>query len=322
MEDLAERLVGDARALTCISRHHASIIRGPELLWTTIARRSKYDVAVLDVYSGRTFMWSEIAAAALRAARRPFVLVLRGGGLPGFAARHPARVRRCLGLATVVAAPSRFLLERMHAYRRDMQLLPNPVDLERCTFRARTSARPALVWLRAFRQFYNPSMAPAVVAELRTDVPDVQLIMIGPDAGDGSWTDTERTARDRGVADRVAMPGGVPKRDVPAWLQRGDIFLNTTNADNTPVSVLEAMACGLCVVSTDVGGIPYLIEHEKEGLLVPPRDPTAMAAAVRRLLREPALAAHLSHHARKKAEQFGWPDILSAWRGLMRMAVA
>jgi glycosyltransferase involved in cell wall biosynthesis len=70
------------------------------------------------------------------------------------------------------------------------------------------------------------------------------------------------------------------------------------------------MACGLCVVSTNVGGIPYLLEHEHDALLVPPDDAEAMAAAVTRLLTEPGLAERLSHNARQKAEQFDWSVIL------------
>jgi glycosyltransferase involved in cell wall biosynthesis len=87
--------------------------------------------------------------------------------------------------------------------------------------------------------------------------------------------------------------------------------------DNTPVSVLEAMACGLCVVSTRVGGIPYLLQHGRDALLVPPNDPEAMAAAVRRVLTEPALAESLSHNARLKAEQFDWSAILPQWQALL-----
>jgi glycosyltransferase involved in cell wall biosynthesis len=93
--------------------------------------------------------------------------------------------------------------------------------------------------------------------------------------------------------------------------------LNTTNVDNTPISILEAMACGLCVVSTSVGGIPYLLEHEHDALLVPPNDPEAMAIAVRRLLTEPGLAERLSRNGRQKAEQFDWSIILPQWEALL-----
>ena len=119
------------------------------------------------------------------------------------------------------------------------------------------------------------------------------------------------------VADRIRLPGRIPKVAVTDWMSKGDIFLNTTNVDNTPISVLEAMACGLCVVSTNVRGMPYLLEHEHDALLVPADDPTLMATAVRCLLTEPGLAERLSHNARQKAEQFDWSIILPQWEALL-----
>src|SRR5690606_12202159 len=119
---------------------------------------------------------------------------------------------------------------------------------------------------------------------LKRDFPEIHLLMIGPDKGDGSFQSFQLTVKSLGIETEVYCPGAVAKRDVPSWLNKGSIFLNTTNVDNTPISVMEAMACGLCIVSTNVGGIPYLLEHELDALLVPPDDPEAMAAAVRRIL--------------------------------------
>ena len=140
--------------------------------------------------------------------------------------------------------------------------------------------------------------------------------MVGPDK-DGSMEEVRSRAAQLGVHDRVNFPGRVPKAEVPQWLDRGDIFLNTTNADNTPVSVMEAMACGLPVVSTHVGGVPYLIEDGKDGLLVPPSNPSAMADAVRQLLKDPVLAGRLSRSAFLKVQRWDWGEILSQWEDLL-----
>jgi len=155
-----------------------------------------------------------------------------------------------------------------------------------------------------------------MLAQLISDFPNIHLTMVGPDKGDGSLQATQKVTEELGLNGHIAFPGGVPKASVPDWLDKSDIFINTTNVDNTPVSVLEAMACGLCVVSTNVGGIPYLLEHEKDALLVPPDDPKAMAEAVRRILIEPELAEHLSLNARQKAEKFDWQTVLPQWESL------
>ena len=146
--------------------------------------------------------------------------------------------------------------------------------------------------------------------------------MIGRDTGDGSLTRVRRAAALAAIAPRVELRGPVLKAEVPAWLDRSDIFVNTANVDNTPVTVLEAMACGLCVVSTNVGGIPYLLEDGQNALLVPPDEPQAMAAAIERILREPGLARRLSGNGRETVERFDWSAILPRWETLLHSVEA
>jgi len=189
-------------------------------------------------------------------------------------------------------------------------------------FRQRSLPSPSLIWLRAFHHIYNPALAPAVVARLAGEWPGVRLTMHGPDKGDGSLEAARDTARQLGVEGLIRIPGAVPKHIVPEVLATGDIFLNTTNFDNTPVSVLEAMACGLCIVSTDAGGIRHLLEDGKDALLTPRGDADAMANAVRRILTEPGLAARLSSNARRKAESFDWSVVLPELERELKRAAA
>ena len=161
-----------------------------------------------------------------------------------------------------------------------------------------------------------------VLAALAAEFPGARLTLIGGDSGDGAPALVNEAVRALGLTDRIEMAGGVPKYEVPMRLQGGDVFLNTTNVDNTPVSVIEAQACGLCVVSTNVGGVPYLVEHGRTGLLVPPRDEVAMLAAVRSVLRMPVLASSLSLNGRHAAEALGWSTILPSWEALLAALAA
>ncbi|HYJ48027.1 MAG TPA: glycosyltransferase family 4 protein, partial [Pyrinomonadaceae bacterium] len=255
------------------------------MAWTAWSQRKGYDVAQVDVFSGAAFLWAETVCRVLRRADRPYILTLHGGDLPRFSKRHPRRVQRLLGSANAVTVPSKYLLETMRPYRNDLLLLRNGIDLNRYRFRLRENPAPRLVWLRAFHQIYNPSLAPRVVALLQEEFPDIRLTMIGPDK-DGSWSATRRTALDLCVFDRIEWSAGIPNEQVPEVLEQSDVFLNTTDFDNSPVSVMEALACGLCVVTTDVGGLPYLLNDGDNALLVPRDDAHAMAGAVRRVLKE------------------------------------
>lgn len=315
--ELAARLAQRGWRVFATSGWRPRPVRLLDMLSTAWRLRDRYELAHVDVFSGRAFLWAEAVTLLLRRLRKPYVLTLHGGGLPEFTRRWPRRVRRLLRPAPAVTAPSRYLLERMAPYRADIRLIPNAIEVSRYRFRLRSAPEPRLTWLRAFHRIYNPELAPSVLRFLLAEFPEAKLAMVGPDKGDGSRKRTADVAARLGVGDRVQLLDGVPKDSVPSVLDEADLFLNTTNVDNTPVSVIEAMACGLCIVSTNVGGIPYLLDHERDALLVPPDDAEAMAAAVRRILTEPGLAARLSENARRKAEQFDWSIVLPQWEQLL-----
>ena len=316
-EELAARLSAAGWYVVTTSSRFNRLARLLDMVSTSWHQRHLYEVAHVDVFSGQAFLWAESVCWVLRMIGKPYVLTLHGGNLPAFAQRWSGRVQRLLHSAAAVTAPSLFLLQEMRPYRSNIRVLPNPLDLNSYRFRIRKRPQPHILWLRALHSIYNPSLALKAMALLDVDFPNSRLTMVGPDKGDGSLQRLQQLLARLGFAERVTLPGGVPKSEVPKWMNEGDIFLNTTNVDNSPVSVLEAMASGMCVVSTNVGGIPYLLENERDGLLVPPDDPEAMAMAIRRLLTEPTLAERLSASARKKAEQYDWSVILPQWEALL-----
>ena len=313
----ASRLTEAGVTVITASDKPGRLPRLADMTWTAWRNRGRYGVACVDVFSDAAFMWAEAVCWVLRRAGKPYVLTLRGGSLGRYAERHPRRVRRLLGSAAVVTAPSGYLAEQLRPYRSDILVLPNALELTAYPFRLRESPRPRLVWLRSFHEIYNPSMAPRVLASLRQRWPEATLCMVGPDKGDGSYQRMLKTAEELGVKDRLRLPGLVSKDEVPNLLSGADIFLNTTNVDNTPVSVMEALACGLCTVSTNVDGIPFLLEDGTDALLVPRDDASGMAAAVERLLTEPGLARRLSEAGRRKIEQMDWSSIIQLWISLL-----
>ncbi|HKQ80512.1 MAG TPA: glycosyltransferase family 4 protein [Blastocatellia bacterium] len=316
-EDLAERLSATGWPVLLTSCKPGRLSRFFDMLLSAWKWRGKYKIANVVVYSGLAFIWAEAVCWLLRRMRKPYVLTLQGGNLPGFANKWPGRASRLFRSAAVVTTPSRYLLEELSQYCERMLLIPNPVNLDNYRFQLRHRPSPRIVWLRAFHVIYNPALAPRVLSLLASEFPDIHLTMIGPDKGDGSAQATLRTAQELKIEDRINFTGAVPKPDVPERLNQGDIFLNTTNVDNMPVSMLEAMACGLCVVSTNVGGIPYLLNHQQDALLVPPDDAEAMASAVRRILTEPDLAVALSKQGRLKTEQLDWASVIKQWESVL-----
>jgi glycosyltransferase involved in cell wall biosynthesis len=316
-EDLAERLPKYGWQVSTTSHWPGRIRRLVDMLSTAWRTREHYWIAQVDLYSGPAFFWAAAVCALLRMLHKPYVLTLHGGNLPEFSRRRPWMTKKLLQSAAAVTAPSGYLLEEMSEYRADIQVLPNAITLSNYPFVPRNGARPRLVWVRAFHHIYHPELAVRVLARLKDKFPEIERTMAGPDKGDGSFEATQALAKELGVEKQIKLLGRIPKNEIAKWINAGDIFLNTSSVDNTPVTVLEAMACGACVVTTKVGGIPYLCSHGTDSMLGPAGDVTAMAANVARVLSEPELASSLSRNARSRVELLDWSAILPRWSALL-----
>lgn len=315
--DLAERLQRAGLRVFTMSARRARFLRLADM--TVAAIRLRYDIALVDVFSGPSFIWAEAAVTAARLMRRPVVLILHGGGLPQFARANPRRARRLLRSAEEVVAPSRYLADALRPIRRSIHVIPNALDISRYPFRLRERPGPNILWLRAFQEAYAPVTAIEVLAALHdSGVSRAHLTMVGPDKGDGSLTRAKTRTEELGLMRKVTFLPGVPKEDVAKVLNNGDIYLNTTLVDNTPVTVIEAMACGLCIVSRKVGGIPYLIKDRETGLLVEGSSLGGFATEVRRIIQEPDLARRLSENARGVAETMDWSIVVPQWTKFLR----
>jgi glycosyltransferase involved in cell wall biosynthesis len=158
-------------------------------------------------------------------------------------------------------------------------------------------------------------MAVDLFASIKKKYPEATLCMVGPEK-DGSLLNTRQKAKDLGLD--ILFTGKLSKKE---WINKSaayDIFINTTHFDNMPVSVVEAMALGMVIVSTDVGGIPYLIENQKEGLLLPDNDVKKMVEAIDRLIENPALFGEITKNARAKSEQFDWQSVKFVWLAVLK----
>jgi len=268
---------------------------------------------VVHVYTGRSFAVQDLVS---RLVGRPRSIgVLAGGGLPDFARRHPHWVSRVLGRFDLLVAPSAFLARwARQTVDVPVVVVPNPFDPDTYGFRLRGPLRPRLLWLRAYHPIYAPEVAVRAAAELR-DVDGLRLTMVGGDKGE--LAATRQRVDQLGLDDLVDVRGFAGESEKRRLFEEHDLFLNTSRVDNRPVTVVEAGAAGLCVVSTDVGGVPDLVVDGESALLVAPDEPRAVADAVRRLLGDPALARRLSAGARRVAEEGSPAAVVARWNDLL-----
>ena len=282
-----------------------------DMLWATIAHRNKVSYILIDTYSTKAFWYAFLCAQFARLLKIKYIPILHGGNLPNRLKKNPKLSRRLFSNAYRNVAPSGYLKQAFDAEGfTNVVLIPNAIAKEKYTFKNRTNLLPKLLWVRAFATIYNPEMALRVLQQLQKAYPEATLTMVGPEK-DGSLQTTKALAASLGLS--VTFTGQLSKE---AWWQLAaehDIFINTTHFDNTPVSVLEAMALGLPVVSTAVGGIPYLITPDVTGKLVPDADTDAMVAAITELLQQQEQGQLLIQNARSFVAQMDWDVVKEKW---------
>ncbi|MCP4549347.1 MAG: glycosyltransferase family 4 protein [bacterium] len=287
----------------------------PDVVRSLIGWRRQIDVVIVMVYSGRAFAMAELAGWLAKRLGKKLVLWLHGGNLPQLATSSPRWVRRVLERGDEIVAPTTFLGNLATRARCSVRIIPNFVRIREYDYRRRLRVRPRLLWMRTFHEIYQPQMAVRVLASLRRSHAEATLVMAGQEKG--LFEPTCRLAESLGLAGAVRFPGFLDAAGKRRELARHDIFLNTNRIDNTPVSLVEAAASGLPIVTTDVGGIPHLLRHGESALLVPDGDVEAMARAVDQLLRDPKLTQRLSQNGRLMAESCDWPAIRTRWRNLL-----
>jgi glycosyltransferase involved in cell wall biosynthesis len=166
-----------------------------------------------------------------------------------------------------------------------------------------------LLCTRNFEPLYNVACVLRAFARVQAQHPDATLTLVGSGSQDAFLRTLARTLRLR----NVAFVGRVPPSEISRYYADSDIYLQAPSIDNMPLSVLEAFASGLPVVSTNVGGIPSILRDGVDGLLVPHDDHEALAAATMRLLDDPDIARNLATSARATLATYQWPVVRDGW---------
>lgn len=284
-------------------------------LWRCVA-----NVDVLHVMANSGWSWHLFAAPAIwigRLRHRTVVVNYRGGEAEAFLSAAAGVVMPTLARADVVAVPSRFLQEIFVRHGVETHVLPNIIDRKRFhpAERPAQAGRANVLVARNLEPIYDIGTAIRAMAIVHRTVPHATLTI----AGSGAQRDhLVRQAADAGLAACVRFVGRLDRDEVAALNRESDIVVNPSLVDNMPNSILEALATGTPVVSTDVGGVRHLVTHERTALLVPPADPDAMAAAILRLVRDDALAARLRAEGLADVEQYTWPNVRERLYALYR----
>jgi len=311
IDSLSQLLRDEAYDIITSSRVNNKGLRLLDMMFTTIVNRKKIDLVLIDTYSTQNFYYAVCVAKLCRFFKLPYIPILHGGNLPERLKKSPKMSQKLFKGAKINVSPSNYLMEafKKQGYNKLIHI-PNSIELKNYPFLLRVKLKPKLFWLRSFSKIYKPLLALEIVEGLKKKNIDVSLCMVGPEK-DGSLAVCKKIAKQKKLP--ITFTGKLEKKEWISLSKEFNIFINTTNFDNMPVSVIEVMALGLPVISTNVGGLPYLIDHKETGILVPPNEPEAFVEAIIKLLSNNQLGETLALNARRKVESFDWKVAKEKW---------
>ena len=316
IETLGPQLEALGYTVLYASHYKNVVLRLFDMICSIFINRKRVDKVLIDTYSKYAFWYAIISGWVCRRVAIPYCPILHGGNLPKRLQNNPKLCASYFGQSQVNIAPSNYLKHEFEIYGYNVVHIPNNIDLSLYRFKIRHSVSVKLLWVRSFDKIYNPLMSIDVLKQLVAQNTNACLCMVGPDKA-GTMEVCRQYVSELGLDNNVVFTGKLSKQEWHGLSENYDIFINTTNVDNTPVSLIEALALGLPVVSTNVGGIPYLVDEGTEALLVPVRDVGEMSKAIISLVQNPSLAEQLSIDGRKKAELFDWEKVSGQWQKIL-----
>jgi Glycosyltransferase len=254
------------------------------------------------------FFWVTYPALLLiKLHGKRIILSARGGGAKKFFQRYGILVKPILKQVDIITTPSGFLRDVFkETLNIETSVVPNIVDLEQLKFRKRLPVQPRILTTRSLEKIYNTECVIKAFKIIHEHFPESELGI----AGDGSRrTVLEQLVTALGLNDSITFYGVVDHEKIPEIYDQYDIYVNVSSVDNLPGVILEAYASGLPVVSTNAGGIPYMVEDGATGLLVDLDDHNDLAAKVIHLIENPEFALTLAKNGRNECRKYSWEHI-------------
>ncbi|MFN2532281.1 MAG: glycosyltransferase family 4 protein [Pyrinomonadaceae bacterium] len=225
--------------------------------------------------------------------------------------------RWVIRLVDKIVVPSGYLVDVFAKFGFRASVISNFVDLDQFTFRDRQMLRPVFLSNRNFESHYNVACVLMAFGLIQQSFPEAHLTVVG----EGTQKLILHRLAQQLKLNNTDFVGAISPEEMPKFYNASDIFLNAPNIDNMPGSIIESFATGVAVVTTDAGGIPYIVKDAETGLMVAKEDYTAMAHAAIRLLRDHELAARIVRNAYRECDKYKWSAVRSRWIALYNQLV-
>jgi len=275
-----------------------------------LTRLWRYDV--IHVFSASYYSYLLCVVPAIligKAYGKKVLLNYRSGEADDHLANWRLTAVPVMRWADMIVVPSGYLVDVFAKFGLRARPIFNVVELDAFTYRERRPIRPVFLTTRLHEPLYNVPCVLRAFALIQKRYPEASLTV----GADGFLRpELEQLAADLGLRNTKFI-GFQKFESMPALYDASDIYLTATNIDNMPGSVIECLSCGLPVVTTDAGGVPYIVTDQETALIVPRDDHEAMAASAIRLLEDNDFAVRLGRNGRVSCQRFTWPAVRDQW---------
>ncbi len=292
--------------------HVADIFSTKASLWKrlwmmpSLRRKAKdYDIMHVHCCSGWGFLPAVIGISVGKKLGKRIILTYHGGGGASFFDKHPQVVRRYLLRTDVNIVLSGFLAKVFKQYGIPYTIIPNIIELNDGCFQERSMIRPDFICIRAHEELYNIPCILRAFQKVQEMIPEASLVLVG----DGSQHEgLVQQVNDMGLHN-VTFTGRVDNQMIYQYLDKADVMLSAPKVDNMPVSLIEAMNAGLLVLSSNVGGVPYMIDDGVNGLLFESDNDAELAEKMLWVIQHQIEVKAIVENARCRVKQYQWSNV-------------
>ncbi len=277
-------------------------------------------VDVVHLMSNSGWSWHLFSAPALIVSRVfnvPVVINYRGGEAGPFFSKQWRWVKPFLTLSRNLVVPSQYLVNVFKEYGLSAQVIPNTLNSDLFNADGRDDSGDYVFVARNLEPIYGIDIAIRAFKIALQRFPRLKLVIAGSGPQE---VELKQLVDSLSITDHVQFVGRLDPAGMAERYKTATVLLNPSKVDNSPNAVIEALACGACVVSSDVGGIPYLIDHDKTGLLVTGHNAKDYANALISVLVNPAKLTSLTGAGQQKAKQFDKTKVIEQWMKIYQAA--
>lgn len=237
--------------------------------------------------------------------RKKVIVTYHGGGADEFFSAHPKFIRFILKRADHIIVLSEYLKNVFRKFELDTEIIPNIIEMKPADSLARAAFQSRMITTRSLEAVYDIKTVIKAFVLVKQNYKDAVLYIVGRGKEEA---ELKKFVAETEIQD-VVFSGYVANERIYEYLSKADFWCNPTTKDNMPVSLIEAIHAGLVVVSTDVGGIPCMVEHKKSAWLVDKGDDQAMADGILFLLAHQDICKTLAANAKATLRNYQWEHI-------------